>query len=126
MAAMRVIVCGSRSWTDRWMVSTVLDGLLEGDELTIVEGCAPGADRFACGYRPTFLRRDSVRHEHHPADWEMYGNAAGPMRNQEMADAGAGLCVAFTEHPPTPGTADMVRRAKRAGIPVWVFGHGLA
>jgi DNA-binding MurR/RpiR family transcriptional regulator len=41
-----------------------------------------------------------------------------------MADAGADLCIAFSDQPVTRGTADMVRRAKAAGIPVWVIGHG--
>src|SRR5690606_30354012 len=51
----------------------------------------------------------------YPADWRRHGRAAGPIRNQEMADAGADLCIAF---PGGRGTADMVRRARAAGIPV--------
>ena len=45
------------------------------------------------------------------------GLSAGPARNQRMLDEGkpdAG--IAF---PGGPGTADMTRRLKEAGIPVW-------
>jgi predicted Rossmann-fold nucleotide-binding protein len=40
---------------------------------------------------------------------------AGHYRNQEMADTGADLCIAF---PGGRGTADMVRRAAAAGIEI--------
>lgn len=53
--------------------------------------------------------------EPHPADWSTHGKAAGPIRNQQMADARADLCLAF---PGGKGISDMVRRAERAGIPV--------
>lgn len=44
------------------------------------------------------------------------GKAAGPIRNQRMLDEGKpDLVVAF---PGGRGTADMVRRAKAAGVPV--------
>ena len=55
--------------------------------------------------------------ETHPADWSTHGRAAGPIRNQQMVDRGADICLAF----PTSssiGTWDCVRRAKAAGIPV--------
>jgi len=55
--------------------------------------------------------------EPHPADWERHGRAAGPIRNQEMADAGADLCIAFP-YGIGKGTYDMIERARKAGIPV--------
>jgi len=45
--------------------------------------------------------------------WESHGRAAGPLRNQEMLDAGPDLVVAF---PGGRGTADMVRRAKTVNV----------
>jgi len=48
----------------------------------------------------------------YPADWETYGRAAGPIRNQKMLDSEQiNLCVAF---PGGAGTADMVARCKKA------------
>jgi hypothetical protein len=52
----------------------------------------------------------------HPADWFSHGKAAGPIRNQEMlAMEAPALVVAF---PGGRGTADMVRRARKAGVDV--------
>ena len=53
-----------------------------------------------------------------PADWTKHGKAAGPIRNQKMLDECPDLVVAF---PGGKGTADMVRRAMKAGIDCWVF-----
>lgn len=53
--------------------------------------------------------------EVHPADWGRYGKAAGPIRNQEMLESGIDLVIAL---PGGRGTADMVRRAEGAGVPV--------
>jgi hypothetical protein len=48
------------------------------------------------------------------ADWEKLGRSAGPIRNQAMLDEGRpDLVVAFPGH---HGTADMVRRARAAGV----------
>lgn len=52
----------------------------------------------------------------YPANWLKYGRMAGAMRNQQMLDEEeVDLVVAF---PGGKGTADMVRRARAAGIEV--------
>ena len=107
--AMRVIVCGGRDYADRSAVGGVLGMLRDG--VTIVHGAAPGADRLAAV--EATLRGLDV--EAHPAYWNAYGKAAGPIRNQRMLDAGAELVIAF---PGGRGTADMVRRSREAGIVV--------
>ncbi|WP_160051218.1 DUF2493 domain-containing protein [Nocardiopsis sp. FR26] len=112
----RVIVTGGRDYTDQNTVARTLQSLYlaplsPGNPPTLVHGGAPGADRLAAKYA----------HAHYwpvhefPANWRRHGPAAGPIRNQQMADAGADLCIAF---PGGRGTADMVSRAKAAGIPV--------
>lgn len=51
-----------------------------------------------------------------PADWMLLGKAAGPRRNQKMLNEGKpDLVVAF---PGGKGTADMVRKARVAGVEV--------
>lgn len=51
-----------------------------------------------------------------PADWVTLGKAAGPIRNQQMLDeAKPDWVVAF---PGGNGTADMVRRARKAGVKI--------
>lgn len=50
------------------------------------------------------------------AEWNKYGKQAGILRNQAMIDLHSPtLIVAF---PGGTGTADMIARARKAGIPV--------
>lgn len=110
----RIIVCGSRSWHDRQKIeSTLYDLALEfGADLTIVHGCAKGADRIA----EQEAQKAGLLIERHPAEWERFGKAAGPMRNVVMAERGADLCVAFWDGRST-GTAHMLTEAEKRGIP---------
>lgn len=78
----------------------------------IISGKAKGADTVAIEWAVV----NWCSWEEYPADWEQYGKAAGPIRNQRMLDEGKpDLVIAF---PGGTGTADMVRRAKAAGIEV--------
>ena len=106
---MRVIVCGSRSWTDRGRIADRLFDLPPGS--TIVHGAAKGADRIA------HQEAEKLGHfvEPHPADWETHSKRAGIIRNEEMAALGADLCIAFWDGLST-GTAHMVDRAEAHGI----------
>lgn len=83
-------------------------------EIVIIEGECSGADILA---RQAAIEC-SVPFRGYPANWNKYGNAAGPLRNQQMIDEEhPDMCIAF--HPFLPsskGTKDMVNRAKRAGI----------
>lgn len=68
-------------------------------------------------YKPAaeWARRSHVPVESYPADWRR-GKGAGPERNARMlAEGWPDLVVAF---PGGRGTADMVRRAKAAGVRV--------
>jgi len=112
-AARRVIVCGSRTWTDEQLIA---DTLLCVPNCTIIFGVAPkGADRLAA----KVARRMELPLEPHPADWKTYGKAAGPIRNEEMAKAGADLCIAFWDGQ-SKGTMDMMGRCRKHGIPLKV------
>lgn len=114
---MIVLVCGSRDWADRATVFETLDALPR-EGLVVVEGCARGADSIG-GHEWAAERGVPVRH--HPARWNLYGRAAGPVRNQEMLEERPDLVVAFHEDlTASRGTADMVGRARRRGVPVRV------
>lgn len=113
---MKVLVCGGREFDDWEMMNRHLTdvymNLPEPTEMVIIQGGAKGAD---------FLARVWAKFRHlpwgeYPADWKQFGKAAGPKRNQYMLDVGKpDIVVAF---PGNTGTADMVRRAKKAGIRV--------
>jgi len=110
---MRILVCGGRTYADKEALKRVMHGIAFGvDDITIIHGGASGADRLAHQ-----IATDAGWHvKAFPADWDAYGKAAGPIRNQQMIDAGAPDIVIAA--PGNRGTADMVRRAKSAGVRV--------
>lgn len=119
---MRVIVCGSRNWEDRKAIRDKIAALVEsyGKGIMIVHGGARGADRIA-GQE---AEKAGLRVEEHPARWDRYGRAAGPIRNREMAEADVDLCVAFlqdTPDAPSSGTRNMIEQAQKVGIPVEII-----
>jgi hypothetical protein len=108
----RVLVCGGRDYNDWDRLEDELNAIERAyGQLTIISGCARGADSLAIRYAEKY--GDPV--EKFPADWNTHGRAAGFIRNQQMLDSGVDLVVAF---PGGRGTADMVRRSKKAGVEV--------
>ncbi len=106
---MIVLVCGGRDYTN---VKAIRDSLDMVDVTSIIAGGASGADAIG---REEAIRR-KLDFKMFPADWSAHGRAAGPIRNKQMLDEGKpDLVMAF---PGGRGTADMVRRAKAAGVPV--------
>ncbi len=118
MTGPRLLITGSRSWTDTDTLTTALDqawrdlGAHPGTVL-VCGACPTGVDAIAAAAWRAWGRPV----QECPADWARAGRAAGPARNQVMVDAGADLCLAFPL-PGSTGTWDCVRRAKTAGIPV--------
>jgi YspA, cpYpsA-related SLOG family len=116
----RVLICGDRNWTSEVKIRDALLALLaEADvargEVIVVEGEARGADKIGAHVARTL----GIEVEEYPANWDKFGRAAGPIRNQQMLDSGldhAIACHSFLEN--SKGTADMVRRLDKAGIPV--------
>lgn len=110
---MRVLVCGGRDYRDAARVDQVLQQIGAEQPITvIIHGAARGADQLG----EAWGLKHGLQLEPYPADWNTYGLSAGPRRNQEMLTKGKpDLVVAF---PGGRGTADMVRRSKRAGVRV--------
>lgn len=110
---MRAIVCGGRDFGDWFLLKNTLDGIHAETPLDrVATGAAPGADTLA----DTWARSRGIRVERYYALWRTHGNAAGPIRNQKMLDdERPDIVIAF---PGGRGTADMVRRAEGAGVPV--------
>lgn len=111
MSGLRVLVCGGRRFSDRELLFATLDALSPRPD-TLLHGHAIGADSLA----DEWARARGVAILGFRAQWEKYGKAAGPRRNQRMLDTGRPrVVIAF---PGGVGTADMVRRARAAGIEV--------
>lgn len=118
----RVLVCGGRNFPDCdfvWNELMRLDSEI-GPFAVIIHGCSGNIDSAAeivasalnkrhDGAAPTMCL--GFR-----AEWDRYGKRAGPIRNQRMLDEGRpDVVIAF---PGGRGTADMIRRAIKAGIRV--------
>lgn len=121
MIPARILITGSRDWPCRDLAERVLDSLMRihGDNLIVVHGdCPTGVDR---AFREACENR-KVTHEPHPADWAKHGKSAGPRRNQQMVDAGATKCLAFSQEiGRSRGTKDCAQRAAEAVIPTWLI-----
>lgn len=114
---MRVLVCGSRDWSD---IHTIRMRLLRlPPDATIVHGAAPGADTTAAWLAQDF----GFTVEAHPADWKTHGKKAGVLRNIEMLDTEPHLVLAFWDGS-SRGTAHTIREARKRGIPVEVIHAG--
>jgi hypothetical protein len=113
---LKVIVTGSRDWTDYRLICLNLNRWTIGE---LHEGGARGADSCA--------RRWAIAHKvpafRHPADWKKFGRSAGPRRNVDMHDSvKPDLVVAFKDNfglNPNGGTEHMVSLAWDSGTPVW-------
>lgn len=125
MSDFRIIITGGRkrnSSSDYKMLDNdiwVLDhtGSFTGNPVIIQGGCPTGIDSLA----RKVAEKHSIHLETFPANWKKHGRAAGPIRNQAMADAGADLCLAFPSAGRSAGTWDMIRRAVAAGIETRIY-----
>jgi len=113
---MRILVCGSQEYNDR---ETIKKELVKRNVIHVINGGARGADALAV----SIARELKVGWETHMADWGIFGKAAGPIRNKRMLDRGKpDIVLAFFAGKRTPGTQNMVKQAKKAGVPVVEFG----
>lgn len=112
------LVTGDRFWHDPLAVHRELSRLPPGS--SVVEGEAPGADTHArlAGRALGFDVRK------HPANWQQYHRAAGPIRNAEMLRENADIDVILAFHAnlaESKGTINMISAARRKSLPVVLF-----
>jgi len=105
---MKILVCGGRDYTKFWRVQDILN---EYEITEIICGGATGADAWARSYG----EKGEIPVKVLSAEWDLYGRAAGPIRNKLMLQEKPDLVIAF---PGGKGTANMVRQAKEEGIEV--------
>lgn len=128
---MRVIIAGDREFDNYDMLEKAI--LQSGFEITeVVSGGARGADQLG----EMWAKAHKIPVKVFEADWnnikakgavvktnqwhKKYNANAGFDRNQQMADYAEAL-IALQPDGVTPGTQDMVRRAKKNNIPVYVY-----
>jgi hypothetical protein len=115
---MRVLFCGDRDWNDIVPIVKELSALPDGS--VIIEGEARGADRMAAHAAKVLLAHKNFEVQRYPANWDKFGRAAGPIRNQQMLDEGKPELVIAFHHDieNSKGTKHMVGIAIKAGIKV--------
>lgn len=108
----RVLVCGSRHYTDRARVYKVLDAAIERLDLGfLIQGGATGADAIA----KEWAEDRNILNVQYDADWSV-GPSGGPIRNARMlAEGKPDIVLAF---PGNTGTGNMIRQAIEAGVRV--------
>ena len=116
----RILFFGGRDYADRGRVFQAVRAVFrKHGAFVLVHGACRGADSHAAsaGARIPF-----VVVEAHPANWRPSGkggpidHGAGPRRNAKMLALGVDGAVGF---PGGTGTADMARRLRDAGVPIW-------
>jgi hypothetical protein len=109
----RVLVTGGRDYADADRMALYLDAIHGSRGIAlVVHGASRGADRLA----EAWAKARGVPVQSCPADWEMHGRSAGPIRDTVMlVDHCPTLVLAF---PGGRGTANMVKKAREYGVQV--------
>ena len=115
----KLVIAGSRDFKDYSLLSETLDKHLKNrarnKAITIISGTAKGADQLGEQY----AKEKGYKVEYYPADWERYGNAAGPIRNTQMAKAADDVIVFWDGK--SAGTRNMMEAAQKENIPCTVI-----
>lgn len=119
---MRVIVAGGRDFNNYPLLKESLDVIfskLNKDELVVISGTAPGADQLGEKY----AMGNRIKLERFPADWKRFGNAAGMIRNRQMAvDGKADALVAFWDGK-SSGTGGMIKIARELDLDIRIINY---
>lgn len=135
MKPYRILITGSRDWTDRRAIEDILTAagalaIASGQRLVVVHGACPtGADRIADAWARWHQNRGQAFDiEEHPARDFGPWPACGPRRNAHMVKLGADACFAFIGPCTSPrcrridphgshGASGCAALAEAAGIP---------
>jgi predicted Rossmann-fold nucleotide-binding protein len=112
-AGRRVLVCGGRDYKDWRAVADKLRRLHDSSPIgLIIHGCDPGAATLAVRWALSA----GIPTTGFDANLQSLGPAAERLRNERMiVESKPDLVVAF---PGGEGTADLIGRARAAGVPV--------
>lgn len=117
---MKTIIAGSRLFNDYDLLKKQVNHyrFYKGVITEIVSGCAKGAD--ALGEQ--FAVENGIPLKYFPADWDTHGRAAGPIRNQQMAEYADALIAVWDGA--SRGTKNMIDNMNRLNKPVFIIWIG--
>jgi len=110
---MKVIIAGGRHY---YNYEVVKEAIKESDYQIdeVVCGCATGVD--SLGER--WAKENNIPIHRFSANWDEHGRAAGPIRNQKMAEYADGLIAVWDGK--SIGTKDMISRANKKKLSLFV------
>lgn len=112
----RVVIAGCRNYNNyneaKSYIDFCLSNIRKGNNIIIVSGCASGAD--AIGER--YATENNFKVEKYPANWDKYGNSAGPRRNKKMAEI-CDYVICFWDNK-SKGTKSMIDYAIKYNKPI--------
>ena len=109
-----MVVTGGRDWEDAARVESTLFSVLADREDVAVGDCPSGVDLIV----RCWCAEVAVACRVFWADWDRYGNRAGPLRNLQMVrEARPRLVLAFWDGK-SRGTQNCIREAVLAGVSV--------
>ncbi|ALU99743.1 DUF2493 domain-containing protein [Campylobacter coli] len=118
---MKLLVCGGRDYTDIEHFNKEMDNvfsLYQNQIDTIIEGGARGADNMAKNY----ALKNKINLVEVKADWQHFGKAAGPIRNQRMLSMlDSNDCVLAFWNGVSKGTKNMIEIARNKNIKVIII-----
>lgn len=121
--SLKILICGSRDWTDRITIANVLGDYILQD-VVIIHGAASrkvyGIEQSADMLADEVARIYGYEVRRFPANWELHGRYAGPKRNLEMLDQKPDLVIAFQKGK-SRGTQHTIDNARARGIDVKVW-----
>lgn len=124
---MRIVVTGSRHWTDTKTVYAVLAGIAAqrgGGRVDLAHGGAIGADMMAETVAKALHWELPTIYRPTEEEGRKYGRTAPLARNGRMLeDFRPNLVIAFRAEGKSNGTDDTIRKARNLGLPVWVIGE---
>jgi hypothetical protein len=128
-ATFRLLFTGSRSFDDRAAIWVALDIVAESalacgyDRVVLVHGACPdGGDAHADAWFRAKRGEMPLGVERHPANWDLLKRRAGYLRNIDMVQAGADVCLAAIRDE-SKGATMCAELAERAGITVQVLDY---
>jgi len=119
----RVIIAGSRSFSDIELMRSKCDAILKAKadthDIAIVSGTAGGADKMGEQY----ANERGYQIHRYPADWVNHGKGGGMIRNAQMLQSADAVIVFWDGI--SRGSAHMINITEAKGIPLRVIKYHL-
>lgn len=107
----KIVIAGCRTFSDyeraREAIGKIIKSKFSGENVKIISGGCRGADKLGERY----AHENGLKLTIYNAEWDKYGRAAGPKRNEKMANA-ADYIICFWDGK-SRGTKSMIELANK-------------